>query len=42
MGAQHHCPLDWAVTRRFRLDQADAAIMTFVADGAMKVFIGAA
>jgi L-iditol 2-dehydrogenase len=40
--AQHHYPLDQIVTHRFRLDQAEEAVKTSMADGAMKVVIGAA
>ncbi len=40
--AQHHYPLDQIVTHRFGLDQAEEAVKTSMADGAMKVVIAAA
>ena len=39
--AQHQWPLGEIVTHRFGLDQAEEAVKTSMADGAMKVVIGA-
>jgi threonine dehydrogenase-like Zn-dependent dehydrogenase len=40
--AQHQWPLGEIVTHRFGLEQAEEAVKTSMADGAMKVVIGAA